>query len=181
MRMISVFLGVTFLFFAGCKADKVKPNVDTKLDVKEIPAQESWKSKILITEKGQTRALLDVGHLRMYTSTQETIIDSGMKVDFYNNFGQKTTTLTSKRGKIDDKTKNLFAYEDVVTVNDSGVVLITEELMWNNSDQKIKTDKFVTITTPTEVLQGYGFESDQHLRNYVIFRITYVTNTDGQK
>ncbi len=176
MKFCLNFLIALSFFYFGCGGEKVKPKVDTKLDVKEIPAQESWKSKILITEKGATRALLDVGHLRMYVKTQETIIDSGLKVDFYNNFGQKTTTLTSKRGRIDDQTKDLYAYEDVVTVNDSGVVLKSEELMWKNSDQKIKTDKFVTITTPTEVLQGYGFESDQHLRNYVIFRITYITN-----
>jgi len=177
MKIIHGFAVLALMIAAGCGGESVKPKVETKLDVKEIPAQESWKSKILITEKGATKALLDVGHLKMYTKTQETIIDSGLKVDFYNALGQKTTTLTSRRGRIDDRTKDLYAYEDVVAVNDSGVVLKSEELMWKNSDQKIKTDKFVTITTPTEVLQGYGFESDQHLRNYVIFRITYITNS----
>lgn len=50
--------------------------------------------------------------------------------------------------------------------------------MWRNKDQKIISDKFVTIISPKEKIQGYGFESDQSLRNYTIYNITYVTRTD---
>ncbi len=50
--------------------------------------------------------------------------------------------------------------------------------MWRYSDRKIITDNFVTITTPTEVIKGFGFESDQHLENYTIFNITYVMLID---
>ncbi len=106
-------------------------------------------------------------------------MDDNLKVDFYNDLEKKTTTLTAKRGKVDDATKNLWAIDDVVAVNDSGVSLKTEELMWRNSDQKIISDKFVTILTPKEKIEGYGFESDQHLRNYVIYNITYVTRRDS--
>jgi len=40
------------------------------------------------------------------------------------------------------------------------------------------TDKFVKIVSSKEIIEGYGFESDQNLRNYTIFNITYVTNVD---
>ena len=43
---------------------------------------------------------------------------------------------------------------------------------------KIISDKFVTVISPTEKIQGYGFESDQSLKNYVIYNITYVTRPD---
>ena len=75
-------------------------------------------------------------------------------------------------------TNNLYATDSVEAKNDSGVVIRTDEMMWRNSDQKIVSEKFVTIDTPTEKIQGYGFESDQNLRNYVIYNITYVTNPD---
>jgi hypothetical protein len=65
----------------------------------------------------------------------------------------------------------------VVAVNDSGVVLTSEEIIWRNKDKKITTDKFVTIESPDEIIQGYGFESDQQLKNYVIYNITYITRT----
>jgi LPS export ABC transporter protein LptC len=90
----------------------------------------------------------------------------------------KTTTLTSKRGKVDEHTNNLYAIDSVVTVNDSGIVVTTEEMMWRNEDKKIISDKFVTIVSPKEKIQGYGFESDQQLQNYIIYNITYITRTD---
>ena len=161
---------------AGCKNEHVKPVINGDINSNEIPAQESWKSTIVMTDSGKTAAIIQTGHLRMMLNKQETLLDEGLQVDFYNKAQVKSTTLTSVSGKVDDKTKNLFAYQNVVAKNDSGVVLQTEELMWDNNRQKISTDKFVTITTRTEKMQGYGFESDQFLRNYVIYRITYVTN-----
>lgn len=170
---------ILLLFIAGCGSEKVKPKIDTSLKVEELPAQESWDSNIIFTDSGRTQAVMWVGHLRMFTQAQETLIDSNLKVDFYNPQQIKTTTLTSRRGRVDDKTKNLYAIDNVVAVNDSGITLETEELMWRNSDSRIVSDKFVTINTPTEKIQGYGFESDQHLKNYIIYKVTYVTNQDS--
>jgi LPS export ABC transporter protein LptC len=176
MKKLFLFLCFASLILTGCTSEKVRPAIRGDLSTGEIPAQESWKSTIVMTDSGKTKAILKTGHLRMMTTTQETILDDGMQVDFYNRAQVMSTTLTSKRGKVDDRTKNMFAYENVVAKNDSGVVLQTEELMWDNTRQKIVSDKFVTITTKTEKMQGYGFESDQFLRNYIIYRITYVTN-----
>ena len=69
----------------------------------------------------------------------------------------------------------MYAIDSVVAVNDSGIVVKTNELEWRNRDKKIVSDKFVTIDSPSEHIEGYGFESDQHLRNYVIYNITYIT------
>ena len=67
----------------------------------------------------------------------------------------------------------MYAIQNVVAQNDSGVVLKTEELKWRNSDQKIVTDKFVSITTRKEIIEGYGLEADQSLNNYIVFNPTY--------
>ena len=53
--------------------------------------------------------------------------------------------------------------------------------MFRNKDQKIVSDKFVTIVSPKETIKGYGFESDRNLQNYVIYNITYITRTDTAK
>jgi len=177
MRYLLIFS--ILLIITGCGSEKVKPKIDSSLNVEELPAQESWDSNIIFTDSGKTQAVLWVGHLRMFTQAQETLIDSNLKLDFFNPQQIKTTTLTSKRGRVDDKTRNLYAIENVVAVNDSGITLETEELMWRNSDSKIVSDKFVTITTPTERIQGYGFESDQHLKNYIIYKVTYITTSDS--
>ena len=169
----SIFI---LLIIVNCTGKDVKPKVDSSFVVEELPAQESWNSKIFFTDSGKTRAILYTGHLQVFSNRKETILEDGVKVEFFNSLEVKTTTLTSKRGRVDEKTNDLYAIDSVVAVNDSGIVVKTDELKWRDKDRKIVSDKFVTIESPDEHIEGYGFESDQHLRNYVIYNITYITN-----
>jgi len=177
MKLSACICLIFIIISSGCN-EKVKPTINTNIRVEQLPAQESWNSTVVFSDSGKTKAVLTAGHIRVYSEAQETLIDSGLIVDFYDEQEVKTTTLTSLSGRVDDANQNLFAKDSVVAVNDSGVTINTDELMWRNRDRKIVSDKFVTITTPKEKIQGYGFESDQSLRNYVIRDITYITRLD---
>lgn len=179
MRALFFIVSVLIFIYIGCGENKVKPHIIPDLNVDEIPAQESWDAKVIFSDSGMTTAILYAGHLRVFNEKKETLLDSGVKVDFYNPKQMVTTTLTSERGKVDDATKNLYAMDSVVAVNDSGVTIKTDELMWRNSDRKIVSDKFVTIITSKEKIQGYGFEANQNLTNYVIYNITYTARADS--
>ncbi len=173
------FIGLFILtLLIGCDDEKVKPTINTSLNVAELPAQESWNAKVFFTDSGKTQAVLHAGHLRMFAGARETLLDSNVKVEFFNDFEKVTTVLTSKRGRVDDATQNLYAIDSVVAVNDSGVTLTSQELMWRNEDKKIVSNKFVTILTAIEKIQGYGFESNQSLNDYVIYNVTYVSRRD---
>lgn len=162
------------LIFQACSDEKLKPQIANATKSKDLPSQESWNSKVLFTEEGKLKAILFSDHIMMYTEKSETLLE-GVKIDFYDEQEINTSSLTSKRGRVDDVTRNMYAIDSVVAVNDSGVVLRTERLMWRNKDRKIVTEDFVTIETQTDKIQGYGFESDQSLDEYVIYKITYVT------
>jgi LPS export ABC transporter protein LptC len=148
--------------------DKVKPPVAESVP-EELPDQESWNSTVTFSDSGQVRAIMVAGHIRMYKSRNETLIDSGLVVDFFGRDGEHTSTLTAKRGRVDDVHKDLEAFDDVVFRSDSGTVVETEYIFWENLNRKVRGDRFVTITSPAEKLQGYGFEADQDLKNYTVF------------
>lgn len=179
MRSVFYLAAAVILIYAGCGEKKVEPNINPNLKQEKIPAQESWDAKVIFSDSGKTTAILHAGHLRVFADSKETLLDSGVRVDFYNPDEVKTTTLTSIKGRVDDATKNLYAMDSVVAVSDSGVTLKTNELMWRNKDSKIVSDKFVTIITEKEKIQGYGFESNQNLTNYVIYNITYTARADS--
>ena len=176
MRIILIIIIPLILF--GCQQQRVQPSVMSNIQLEKLPSQESWNSKVTFTDSGKTKAVLYARHIRVYYDTQETLLDTSLKVDFYDENQIHSSTLTSKRGRVDDATQNLFARDSVVVVNDSGVTITTSELMWRNKDRKIVSDKFVTILSPKEKIQGYGFESDQSLRNYIIYNITYISKRD---
>jgi LPS export ABC transporter protein LptC len=174
-----IFLAIIIpLVLFGCQQERVQPSIMSNIQLDKYPSQESWHSKVTFTDSGKTKAILFAGHIRVFYDTQETLLDSSLKVDFYDENQIHSSTLTSKRGRVDDATENLFARDSVVVVNDSGVTITTSELMWRNKDRKIVSDKFVTIVSPTEKIQGYGFESDQSLRFYTIYNPTYISKRD---
>jgi len=176
-----VLIIISFLIlFQFCTSNKVKPVVDSKLNNEAIATQESWNSTITFSDSGNIKAILWSGHLRKYDDKKETLIDENLKVDFYNPQQIKTTTLTSKRGRVDETTNNLFAIDSVIVFSDS-VTIRTEEMMWRNKDRKIISDKYVKVISPLETIEGYGFESDQSLKNYVIYNITYISRTDSAR
>ena len=164
---VIILLIAGVLVTAACE-EKMKTRVkDVSAD--ELPDQESWNSPTTFSDSGRVRAILQSGHIRMYESRKETLIDSGLVVDFFGRDGKHTSTLTADRGKVNDETKDLEAFDNVVFRSDSGTVVETEYIFWENFTKKVRGDRFVTITSPSERLQGYGFEADQDLRNYTVF------------
>jgi len=180
MKGLLISLIISALFFS-CSEEKIQPQIEKSVVEGEIPSNESWNSKIIFTDEGRVKAILFSDHLKMFENQKQTILE-GVKINFYNSNQKNTSWLTSLRGKVNDVTKDMYAIDSVVAQNDSGTVLKTSSLMWRNSDQKIVTDKFVTITKPKEIIQGFGLESDQNLENYKIFNVTYSkTRTDNSK
>jgi LPS export ABC transporter protein LptC len=179
MKIFFAFLFLAVLI-SSCSENKIKPVVNSALDETSIPTQESWDSKIIFTEEGLLRAILYTDHLMVFEDKGETLLEN-VKIDFYNKKGKIESVLTSKRGRVDDRTKDMFAIDSVVAVSDSGVTLRTDELEWVNKTKKIKTDRFVRIESEEEIIEGYGFESDQFLRNYEIYEITYTARNTKKK
>jgi LPS export ABC transporter protein LptC len=170
--IVYVLCIISLLALIGCE-EKIKPSVMS--DVQISASQESWNSTVTFTESGKVKAVLKAGHIAMYASQQQTLLDEGVQVDFFDQQERHTSVLTSKRGKVDDKTHDMEAYEQVVVVSDSGTVVETDTLLWTNSTRKVHSNDYVKITSPDESLQGFGFESDQTLKNYTIFRVTGVS------
>lgn len=163
---------ILFIFcfgFSSCE-DKFKPT-QTNLDTQEFPSQESWNSTVIFSDSGNVKAVLKAGHISVFTNKGYTFIDSGATVEFFKN-KVKVSTLTGRRGKIDDKTKDIEVYDSVVVINNEGSELQTEKLFWNNKLQRVSSDEFVKIKTPSETIEGIGFESDQNLKNYKIFKVS---------
>jgi LPS export ABC transporter protein LptC len=178
---IKILLIAMLLVGISCSDEKVKPKINLTMEEENIPIQESWNSKIIFTENGKLKGILYSDHLEAYKSPKEKLLEN-LKVEFFNDSGEKTSQLTSKRGRINDVTQDMYAIDSVVAINDSAnVKLETEELMWRKKDEKIVSEKFVRITTASEVIEGYGFVSDQHIQNYVIKNVTYQTTTKSMK
>lgn len=164
-------LPLAFLLLATACEEKVRPAV-VPLDQAEIPGQESWNSTVRFSDSARVRAILWSGHFRVFTEEQYTALDESLHVDFFNEREEHTSVLTARRGRVNDRTRDFEAHDNVVVISDSGTILRTDSLFWNNATREIHTDAYVDIVSPTEHIMGHGMVSDQSLKNYRIFRVT---------
>ena len=165
----TIIIALLGFVFCSCE-NKYGPPI-TSLKSDEIPDQESWNSTVVFSDSGTVKAVLKAKHISVFTAKGYTLVDSGAIVDFYKE-GQKVSTLSGKRGKVIDQTKDMEVYDSVVVTSTDNKILKTEKMYWYNKTQRVSSDAFVKITTPKEDVEGYGFESDQNLKNYTIYKVT---------
>lgn len=164
-------------FIWGCES-KVKPPIAQVNYGYDTPTQESWNSTITFTDSGKVTGILRAGHIAIYGNKQITLLDSGVIVDFFDDLQRHTSILTAARGTVNDINHDFEVHQDVVVKSDSGTVLRTEHLYWNNTGQKVHTPDYVEIISPSEQIQGHGFESDKSLKHYTIFKVTGKAKTN---
>ncbi len=176
-KVLNIILFIlAFGLLTFCNETKVEPKV-ALISSEDLPDQESHNAKITFTEEGKLKAILYSDTIQVFSEKRETDLKN-VKIIFFDENEKQTSSITSEKGKIDDRTQDMYAIGNVVAVSDSGITLTTDELIWKNREKKIVTDKFVKIKSNKEIIEGYGFESDQNLKNYTIFNITYVTTLD---
>lgn len=169
--------GLLVLLACGC-GEKIKPSVLPGIDTKNLPQQESWNSTVVISDSGRLQARIRAGYIQKFDAPQETMMSDGIVIYFYNEEGKQTSVMTAKQGKINEQTYDLEADGDVLVVSDDSTKLRSEKLYWDNKRHLIHTPEYVYISSPREKVQGRGFESDQRLRNYRIFKVTAQVQAD---
>jgi len=164
------------LVIAGCGGSSdVKPTSIGNSTEADPPSQTSYNVLMNFSSDGIVRAVLTARRVRTFDVKRQTILDSTLKVDFYSPKAYHTNVLTARRALIDDRSKNMIAYDSVRTRSDHGVLVETDSLVWDNMARQIRSDAFVKITEKNgRITTGYGFESDQDLVNYRIKRPTIV-------
>jgi len=85
----------------------------------------------------------------------------GMKVEFFTPNKRVTSRLTAKYGMRLEKDKQIIMRDSVVWESLNKEILETTELIWDEKEERVFTNKFVVIRRPGEIITGYGFESNQ--------------------
>lgn len=169
----------------SCGQEKIQTAkiADSSAVSEDMPDQISWDAEVIFVDSSFTKAILNAERARVYNERMETLLDGGVKVKFMDKESKKkVSTLTADSARIDDKTKDMLAKGDVVVISDSSnTKLETSLLMWDNKTEKLYSTEFVRITSPNEILEGYGFESDQNLTNYKVMNVSGVRGIETDK
>ncbi|MBA7635213.1 hypothetical protein ES703_42814 [subsurface metagenome] len=140
------------------------------------PDHESWESTIIISRDGLLLAVADSRRMIKYNDQDKAHLIGQVDVDFYNEQGQHVSHLSADSAEVNTQTSSMSAFGQVVIHSDSGLVLKTETLRWDNKYDMIMTDDTVLFTTSeSDTLYGIGFESDVDLTHWKIYQPWGVT------
>ncbi len=115
-------------------------------------------------------AVVSAGHFAEYKKNDIITrrLDSGLKVTFFDTDGKPSSTLVAESGTVYDN-NDMEAYDNVVIVSLEATIK-TEYIKRFADQKKLWSDNYVVIEKNNETIRGYGFESDESLKNYTIFK-----------
>jgi LPS export ABC transporter protein LptC len=172
MRLIGFFIAFAgIFFFTACTSDKTNDEVFTTEDTLFEVAD---SVEILYSDSAIVRIRIKAPVLYNYLGNDNPRREfpKGILVEFFDDNKRIQSRLTAKYAVQYDKTNKFMVEDSVVVKSIKNEMIETEGLVWDESQQRVYSDRFITVTTPTEVIQGYGFESDYNFQNWVLKKVS---------
>ncbi len=92
----------------------------------------------------------------------------GVHIEQYDGKMNITSSISANYARYYEKERKWIAKNNVVAVNAQNDTLKTEELIHEESKQRIYSEQFVKIIRKDQVMTGIGFESDEQMTNWKI-------------
>lgn len=132
-------------------------NVEVAKDV-EVLYSDSARITVRITGP--------VSHRYVYKFKVEEEFPEGVHVEFYGPAGEITSVLDAEYAIRKPSERQVIVRNNVVLKNIKGDTLSTNELIWNERDGVIYTERFVRITRPDELIYSRGFRTNERFERY---------------
>ncbi|MCB0711155.1 MAG: hypothetical protein KDD67_02370 [Ignavibacteriae bacterium] len=173
-RTFSTIFLLFALFVVACeKRDNGPSNI---VEIPEgLPDEDGENMTIILSDSAWKKAIIQAGHARKFNTRQETLIDNGIYVQFFDRLGETTAILHADSARIDDNTGNMCAFGNVdVYSRKNKTAVDTEVLCYDKEKGKLHSeDHFQLVDTLRgRFVRGKGFESDESLREYTIYQVT---------
>lgn len=134
---------------------------------------ETWQLNLEIIEDGQRVVTMQSPYaITRHDDESETLLNGPVLVWVKNEFGDTTTTLQSQSAIYNSRRSRFLFTGDVRVETSEQKRLYSEVLVWHQRERTISTEDFVSITTPTDSIAGYGLQGTDDLSEYVISRVT---------
>jgi LPS export ABC transporter protein LptC len=149
------------LFIAACE----DPNLETRqvITQDDVAMEVAKDVEILYSDSAIVRVRVTGPLLHNFNDRENARQEFplGIKIDFLESDLTVRSTLTAKKAVRQQEKGLITARDSVVFVTVKQEKLETEELIWDEKSGKVRTDKFVKVTKPGEVIYGFGLEAEQ--------------------
>lgn len=173
MRKIQVAVIITGFGWL-CISCQHKPEEIKQMAAKEASMSAETGTGIAITyyDSGYLKARIFTPLMERKTEQSNAVVvmKNGLTAHFYDRNRRIISTLKAGHGTSYEQKRLVHLKDSVHLVNLDEEEFDSEELFWNQQEQKIYTRKFVTIRRKNELIYGDGFESNETFSKYRIMK-----------
>lgn len=174
-KYLALFPFIAVVLFAVLMSSCEQPiaEMQRELTKRDLYIERAETVEILYSDSAVVRLRIQAPVLLNHIDTKEPRKEfpDGLKVDFFNEMGVITSTLTAKYAIQFEKESKIIIRKNVVVQSMNNESLETEELIWDERLQSLYTDKAVKVATADELIYGYGFRSNQEFTEWEIQKV----------
>lgn len=164
-------LAMALLPAAGCREDN---RITTARSIRPegMPTMTTRNVSTLISDSGITQYHVVSPLWKVYdeTDTPKWVFPKGIYLQKYDPAFRVIATVAADSATYLSKLRIWQLSGHVEIRKLPGDMFMSERFFWDTRRHRMYSDTFIHIETPTHVLEGIGFDSDEHLTDYHIIR-----------
>jgi LPS export ABC transporter protein LptC len=154
---------MTIVTTAACNTTELKEPLEYT-----GPLRKAENVELYYTEKDQVKVKMVAAELFEFDNGDREF-PKGIYMEFFDDAGKMESTLRANHAFYFKKENQWRGQGKVEVKNlEKNEQLNTEELFWKPAQERIFTDKFVTIRQQGDVIYGEGLEATQDMSDYTI-------------
>ncbi len=171
--MIRYFIQILILL-ALFSCNKDTGQINKLFDKKTRPMEKAENIEMVYSDSAKVLFILDSPVLETKKIDNKRIIEypKGIKISFLDQNKKANSWLTAGKAINNLKDKKFIVRDKVTFFNKDKDKLETSELIWDEKNEILYTNKFVKITRPVkgDTIYGYGFTSNKEFTEFEIKR-----------
>lgn len=174
LSVVTVFLSVMAFFFISCK-EEVKSTVDLHYDADRVPSLNTDSVTMLISDSGLIRYKVIAKTWEIFDRAKDPhwFFPDGLYVEQFDTIFSIVATVKADTAWNFTSKKLWKLKGHVVIRNKLGETFKSEELFWDQRQQKVYSKKYVEVFRPDKMtLHGMGgFEANQQMTEYRFWNV----------
>lgn len=162
---------VMSFFFVSCK-DKDENLVPLRYDPEKVPTMITDSVTTLISDSGITRYKLIADVWQVFDKAGEPYwyFPRGIYLERFTPDFNIEATVIADTAWFYNKKELWKLKKNVHVENMKGELFDSEELFWDQKKKRVYSESFIVIKRGETEIKGFGFESNQQMTDYRIFR-----------
>ncbi len=162
-----------FFLFMSCNSDEKLEKIPAIANRAALAQLHATNITTVISDSGITRFRISTARWDVYDQAERPYWDfpNGIYFEKFDLNLKVDANIQSNTARFYENDQLWELKGKVRAMNLQGELFETEQLFWNQREERMYSDSLVNITRATQIISGTGFESDQSLSKYVFRKV----------